>query len=122
MAAIQLYALTLLSSSGAIACWTPVSKITDPNENENPATTAAAPITTTGACAASSTLCTAVSAKIGATTTQGRDGRTRRPTSAPTSAPIPSPVTTVAHALAPPSECFEMYGPNTKNGAYVIRK
>src|SRR5436190_24022828 len=110
MAAIQLYALTLLSSSGAIACWTPVSKITDPNENENPATTAAAPITRTGACAASRTLCTAVSAKIGATTTHGRAGRTRRPISAPTSAPIPSPVTTVAQAPATPSDGIELDG------------
>ncbi len=35
---------------------------------------------------------------------------------------MPSPVTTAAHVLAPPIECLAMYGPSTKNGAYVITK
>ena len=35
---------------------------------------------------------------------------------------MPSPVTTAPQEPAPPSECFAMYGPSTKNGAYVIRK
>ena len=51
-----------------------------------------------------------------------RRGRRRSPRRPPSSAPIPSPVTTMPHVPAPPIECFAMYGPRTKNGAYVIRK
>jgi hypothetical protein len=103
--------------SGAIARCTPVSKMIEPSENEKPAITAAAAIRGTDACAASKMLWTLVSAKIAPTTTHGRPGRTRRPTSAPASAPIPSPATTAPHAPAPPRSCFAMYGPSTKNGA-----
>ena len=75
-----------------------------------------------GACSASRTLCTAVATKRPQITTHARFGRKRSATSPPTSAPIPSPVTMTAQAAAPPSDWRAMYGPRTKNGAYVTRK
>src|SRR5919197_3475486 len=96
--------------------------MTDPSENEKPATTAATAIATKEMCAARRMDCTDVRAKIAPTTIHGRLGRTRSPTRAPANDPSPSPVTTVPHAPAPPRSCFAMYGPSTKNGAYVTRK
>jgi len=109
--------MSCLSSRGRKLLWTPVSKTIEPSAKENPETNAANVIAMNETCAARRTLCTEVSANTAPTITQGRLGRTRSPSSAPASAPSPSPVTTVPHGPAPPSECFAMYGPRTKNGA-----
>ena len=67
-------------------------------------------------------LCTAVATKTAQVNTQARFGRNRSAANPPRRAPIPSPVTITAHAPAPPSDWRAMYGPSTKNGAYVTRK
>ena len=108
--------------SGGIVRCIAVSQTTEPHAKPKPAKAAAGASAKTDAWNASSTLWMHVGRKIVLTTTSGRLTRSLSPATLPSSAPTPSPVTTAPHVPAPPIECFAMYGPSTKNGAYVNTK